>query len=144
MASGAILKVTASDYSDLFRALKGGSSNFGIVTSFTIRTFNLGQVWGGNIYYQADSTYKQQLKAFYDFTGNEKYDTNAVLQMSIGFVPSLGKLFVDQPFYARPEANPPALRPFTSILPQLGNETTLTTLPSFAETSGALSPDGSR
>lgn len=41
LASGVILNVTASSHSDLFRALKGGSSNFGIVTSFEIRTVPL-------------------------------------------------------------------------------------------------------
>ena len=144
LASGAILSVTASTHRDLFRALKGGSSNFGIVTSFIIRTFPLGRIWGGNIYYQAEPTLNQQLKAFNEFAGNDDYDINAAVQMSISFSPSVGIVFVDQPFYSLPQVNPPALHPFTNIQPQLGNETALNTLAPFAIADGAASPDGSR
>lgn len=144
LASGAILNVTASAHTDLFRALKGGSSNFGIVTSFTVRTFHLGGIWGGNVYFQAEPTLDQQLKAFNEFTGNDDYDINAALQMSISFSPSVGTVFVDQPFYALPQTNPPALQPFTNIQPQLSNATALNTLAPFAIADGALSPDGSR
>ena len=144
LANGTILDVTASAHSDLFRALKGGSSNFGIVTSFQIRTFPLQGIWGGNIYFHAEPTLDQQLKAFNGFAGNDDYDINAAVQMSISFSPSVGSIFVDQPFYALPQVNPPALHPFTSIQPQLGNETALNTLAPFAIADAAASPDGSR
>lgn len=144
LANGTILDVTASAHSDFFRALKGGSSNFGIVTSFRIRTFPLRGIWGGNIYYQAEPTLDQQLKAFNEFAGNDDYDINAAVQMSISFSPSVGNVFVDQPFYAVPQVNPPALHPFTSIQPQLGNATALNTLAPFAIADAAASPDGSR
>ena len=144
LANGTILNVTKSAYSDLFKALKGGSSNFGIVTSFTIRTFQLGGIWGGNIFYQAEPTLDQQLKAFNEFTANDDYDINAAVQMSISFSPSVGNVFVNQPFYALPQINPPALQPFTKIQPQLGNQTALDTLPTFAVTDAASSPDGFR
>lgn len=144
LASGAICNVTANAHSDLFRALKGGSSNFGIVTSFTIRTFQLGGIWGGNIYYPAEPTLDQQLKAFSDFAGNNDYDVNAAVQMSISFSPSVGNIFVNQLFYALPEVNPPALHPFTNIQPQLADQTALNTLAPFAIADATLSPDGSR
>ncbi|KAL8968538.1 MAG: hypothetical protein Q9183_002418 [Haloplaca sp. 2 TL-2023] len=143
LASGTVLNVTAQAHLDLFRALKGGSSNFGIVTSFTLRTFELQGIWGGNIFYQADRTVDQQLKAFNHFSGNPDYDVNAAVQMSISFSPSVGLVFVNQPFYALPLVNPPALHPFTDIQPQLGNETALNTLAAFAVANGVLSPDGS-
>lgn len=144
LAGGTILNVAASAHSDLFKALKGGSSNFGIVTSFKIKTFPLGGIWGGNIYYQAEPTSDQQLKAFNDFAGNPDYNVNAAVQMSISFSPSVGNVFVNQPFYALPEANPRALQPFINIKPQLGNQATPNTLAPFAVTDGASSPDGSR
>ena len=144
LASGAILNVTASAHRDLFRALKGGSSNFGIVTSFSVRTFQLGGIWGGNIYYQAETTLDQQLKAFNDFAGKNDYDIRAAVQMSISFSPSAGNVFVNQPFYSLPQINPPALYPFTNIQPQLGNETALNTLAPFAIADSALSPHGSK
>lgn len=39
LSSGEIINANASCHSDLWRALKGGSSNFGIVTKFDIDTF---------------------------------------------------------------------------------------------------------
>ena len=144
LASGAVLNVTASAHGDLFRALKGGSSNFGIVTSFSVRTFQLGGIWGGNMYYQAGATLDQQLQAFNDFAGNDDYDINAAVQMSISFSPSAGIVFVNQPFYSLPQVNPPALYPFTNIQPQLSNETALSTLAPFAIADGSLSPHGSK
>ncbi|KAK7985697.1 hypothetical protein PG988_003319 [Apiospora saccharicola] len=39
LASGEIINANATSHSDLFRALKGGSSNFGIVTNFQLNTF---------------------------------------------------------------------------------------------------------
>lgn len=144
LASGTILTVTASTHGDLFKALKGGSSNFGIVTSYVIRPFPLGGIWGGNMNYLAEATVDQQLKAFNEFAGNEKFDTNAAVQMSIAFAPSIGNVFVDQAFYALPQVNPPALQPFTNIQPQAGNETALSTLAPFAIADAKASPDGSR
>lgn len=144
LASGNILTVTASTHGDLFKALKGGSSNFGVVTSYVIRPFPLGGIWGGNMNYLAEATVDQQLKAFNDFAGDEKFDTNAAVQMSIAFAPAIGNVFVDQAFYALPQVNPPALQPFTNIQPQASNETALSTLAPFAIADAMASPDGSR
>ena len=47
LASGLIVTVNPSSHADLFWALKGGSSNFGIVTKFTMRTFPSTQVYAG-------------------------------------------------------------------------------------------------
>ncbi|KAF2757954.1 FAD-binding domain-containing protein [Pseudovirgaria hyperparasitica] len=41
---------TSSPTADLSRALKGGSNNFGIVTSLTTTTFPAGPLWGGFLY----------------------------------------------------------------------------------------------
>lgn len=46
-ANGEILSVTANSYPDLFWALKGGSSNFAIVTRFKLRTFPSDKVLAG-------------------------------------------------------------------------------------------------
>lgn len=64
--------------------------------------------------------------------------------MSISLSPSVGNVFVNQPFYALPQINPLALHPFTNIQPQLGNETALNTLAPFAIADAKASPDGSR
>ncbi|GFF55793.1 bifunctional solanapyrone synthase [Aspergillus lentulus] len=50
LASGKIVTATALSHPDLWRALKGGSNNFGIVTRFTVRCFPSTQIWSGFMY----------------------------------------------------------------------------------------------
>jgi FAD/FMN-containing dehydrogenase len=47
LSSGEIVSATADSNSDLFWALKGGSSNFGIVTRFKLKTFASDKVLAG-------------------------------------------------------------------------------------------------
>ncbi|KAJ7605452.1 hypothetical protein DFH06DRAFT_1348713 [Mycena polygramma] len=47
LANGSIANVNHSSYPDLNQALNGGSTNFGIVTEYTIGTFPLVPIWGG-------------------------------------------------------------------------------------------------
>ena len=47
LASGEVVTASATSNPKLWRALKGGGSNFGIVTRFTFRTFACGDIWGG-------------------------------------------------------------------------------------------------
>ena len=59
---GKVINVNAST-PDLFKALKGGSNNFGVVTRFDMRTFDSGKFWGGFVVYPL-STMPQQVAAF--------------------------------------------------------------------------------
>ncbi|KEP45702.1 6-hydroxy-D-nicotine oxidase [Rhizoctonia solani 123E] len=54
LANGKVTTVTAQSNSDLFKALKGGTSNFGIVTSFTLHTFPVNYIYAGYLYYAPD------------------------------------------------------------------------------------------
>lgn len=47
LADGRIITVKQDTHADLFRALKGGSNNLGIVTSFTMNTITYKNIWGG-------------------------------------------------------------------------------------------------
>ena len=83
LASGCLVTASATSNPDLWRALKGGSNNFGIVTRFTARGFPATNVWSGFLYmpaYQADKT----VVAFHEFVdrvmskGNDtRYDDHA-------------------------------------------------------------------
>lgn len=67
LANGTIVTANQSTNSDLWKALKGGGSKFGIVTKYTFQTFALESVWGGDAYYPT-TTLSNQLAAFYAFT----------------------------------------------------------------------------
>ena len=57
LASGEIVKATESNaYRDLFWALKGGSGQFGIVTNFELKTFEIPKVWSGMSLFAAAPT----------------------------------------------------------------------------------------
>jgi FAD/FMN-containing dehydrogenase len=49
LASGKVVNANITNNSDLFRVLKGGANNFGIVTSFDFQTFAQGEILAGFI-----------------------------------------------------------------------------------------------
>ncbi|KAK5115415.1 hypothetical protein LTR85_009875 [Meristemomyces frigidus] len=50
LASGTIVTADATNNPNLWRALKGGSNNFGIVTQLTARSFPTSKIWSGFLY----------------------------------------------------------------------------------------------
>ncbi|GMG02083.1 unnamed protein product [Aspergillus oryzae] len=55
LADGSVVQANKTSYSDLFWALKGGSSNFGLVTRFDLETVKSTKVWAGS--YTVSSEY---------------------------------------------------------------------------------------
>lgn len=53
-ASGVIITATPQSFPDLYWALRGGGSNFGIVTNFKLDAFPIGKMWGGQRIYTED------------------------------------------------------------------------------------------
>ncbi|KAF7118015.1 hypothetical protein CNMCM5793_007384 [Aspergillus hiratsukae] len=67
LADGTIVNANENDNSDLFAALKGGGSAFGVVTSYTVQTRPMDHpVWGGNYIFSGVDTAKM-LAALQDF-----------------------------------------------------------------------------
>ena len=118
LASGTVLRPTETDQeqSDLFRALRGGSNNFGIVTRFIFRTFHQGRLWGGTLIHPVE-TKDQQLQTFFDFTSNPSYDLNASLTHSFGMSAERGSGFVSSIVYTKPQSEPAVFKPFSSLEP---------------------------
>jgi FAD/FMN-containing dehydrogenase len=51
LASGQVVDTNEKENADLFKALRGGGNNFGVVTRFDMRTFKQGPFWGGSVFY---------------------------------------------------------------------------------------------
>lgn len=122
LASGTIVKATENDseYGDLFRALRGGSNNFGIITQFTFRTFRQGRMWGGTLMHSIE-TREKQLQAFYNYANNPSPDPNASLIHSVGMSAERGSGVVNSVVYTKPESEPAVIKPFLDLKPTLMN-----------------------
>lgn len=71
LATGQIVNANKDSNPDLWKALKGGSGNFGIVTRFDLQSFPATNVWGGMSVYSNNYT-DQLLKGLVDFTSDNK------------------------------------------------------------------------
>lgn len=124
LADGSIVTADSHTRPDLFKALKGGSNNFGIVTRFDLRTYSQGPFWGGFISYP-ESTIPAQLDALKNFmtTGTTTRDPNAALIASVGYVGAYGLTIASNGLHYTKEndVNPKVFRPFLDIQPQLSN-----------------------
>ncbi|KAL6875000.1 hypothetical protein J3F83DRAFT_712930 [Trichoderma novae-zelandiae] len=143
LASGDIVTASATENASLYKALKGGASNLGIVTRFTFKTFAIEDVWGGDIYYNR-TTINAQAQALYDFTSNPSYDTNAGYSLTYAWNPTTGTFITARLAYAEPVANPPVFQAITAIPDQLQNTTQITGVAAFSNQSILFSPVGYR
>ena len=62
-ADGSVVVASEKEYEDLFWALRGGSGNFGVVTTFQYRLHPVAEIYGGPIVYPADRA--EDLVRFY-------------------------------------------------------------------------------
>lgn len=115
LASGEIIDVNAESHADLFRAQKGGSNNFGIITKINIRAFSQGDLWGGIILHDM-STFAQQASALVNFTNRVADDPNACLVSFWQYSSTLRTtIAATAPQYLLPVANATAYKEFLQI-----------------------------
>ena len=83
MANGSIVNIKASEQPELARAMRGGGSQFGIVTKFTLRAYPMGPVWGGMRTYDPKDR-SRVFNALADFIENNHKDPNAAIIFTSG------------------------------------------------------------
>ena len=126
LPTGAIINASQTSHSDLWRALKGGSSNFGVITRFDIRTFPQGPFYGGVIA-SPFSTLDVQLKGFVDLL--EDFDPYAAIIMSMRWSKESDSFSIFCNLeYTKEESDPACFRPFTHVQPQYLNTMRISTL----------------
>ncbi|ETS84467.1 hypothetical protein PFICI_02492 [Pestalotiopsis fici W106-1] len=80
LANGTVTTVSETQNPDLYKALKGGGNNFGIVTTYVLQTYRQGDVYGGNlVFLRTPETDATLLKAVRDFTEYNDDDKAAVI-----------------------------------------------------------------
>jgi FAD/FMN-containing dehydrogenase len=119
LASGEIVNANATSRSDLYAALKGGQSNFGIVTRFDLKTFPHGPIWGGRTVY-APTADTALLSAFSDFKSSDAYDPYAAGWVTIRYNHTAAQITpVSIMWYTEPKSKPGALKGILDVKPQV-------------------------
>lgn len=117
LANGAIVNANSRSNTDLFWALKGGSSNFGIVTRFDMKTWSLKEIWGGTALYNA-SALDDIVEAYASYTLAQggSGDPSAHSDPSILINATTGEVTIYSVYMHKgPDPNPASLRNFTEI-----------------------------
>ncbi|KAK7183097.1 hypothetical protein DPSP01_005958 [Paraphaeosphaeria sporulosa] len=132
LANGSLINANAQSNADLFRALKGGSNNFGIVTHFELDVFEQGPLTGGSMDY-GNVTGEQVVNTITSFKQPQMFDKHAML-IAIFSYQAHKHIFSHSAtfFHTRPEKYfGSTLEAFTRVEPQ-----TNVTLPVMNNTAG--------
>lgn len=131
LASGEIVNANNTSHSDLFRALKGGLNNFGVVTRIDFRTLPINEILGGNVV--NDVEYRGEVfNAFAAIANAKEYDVHASIVTSLVFNSSSKAWTINSaPIYTEPDPNPPVYEELFAI-PSKSNTMQLTQLHNLA------------
>ncbi|KAF4597920.1 hypothetical protein EYR38_006312 [Pleurotus pulmonarius] len=109
LSNGSVVHANKAERSDLFWALKGGSTNFGIVTRFMMPTMTRPQIWGGFLTYSAKSApqiYEQLARV----TDHLKTDPRGMMGLFAAWNPSTKEHTIGAVVaYLAPEEHPAPL-----------------------------------
>ncbi|CAG7937864.1 unnamed protein product [Penicillium nalgiovense] len=138
LANGSIVEANEKSHPDLFWALKGGSSNFGIVTRFDLETIKSRKVWAGA--YTVSAEYIDQFLAATATYASDIYDPKTHIVPAL--VPGETTLASVILFYDSDSVSyPDIFKPFTDI-PAISSTLDFKTVAEFATETGAMVIDG--
>lgn len=113
MANGSVVNIDAAAHPDLAQAMRGSGSQFGVVTSFTVKPKAMTDVWGGFCIYDSLTQSEALYAALHNFVANGEQDTKAAiiftdLILAEGISSKLIYYFYDDP-------TPPTSGPFADF-----------------------------
>ncbi|KAG9187587.1 hypothetical protein G6011_05458 [Alternaria panax] len=115
LADGRIVNANKKTNADLFTALKGGNSNFSIVTRYDMETFKNEDLWGGTVSWPA-SAVNQHFKSLVNFGLDPNRNPNAALILFQGHSTASPVDFVRAAFdYTKPVVRPAAYNEFLAV-----------------------------
>ncbi|CAJ2512213.1 Uu.00g052280.m01.CDS01 [Anthostomella pinea] len=136
LSSAEIVNANATSNPDLFRALKGGGNNFGVVTRIDFATIDTVPLRAGHLI-QSSEYIKPVLTAFANIASAEDYDVHASITTSFTFnVTTSGWTIASIPVYTLPETDPAVYQELFSI-PNITAQSTV-----LAENISTLAAEG--
>ena len=119
-ADGRLLKASANENAELFWGLRGGSGNFGVVTSFEYQLHEVGQVLAGMVVHPFERA-KEVLRFYSDFSSDIPDELNTVTVLLTS--PEGSKVVAIAVCYNGPiDKGEEALRPLREFGPPLADQ----------------------
>lgn len=140
LADGDVVLADKENHPDLFAALKGGSSNFGVVTRFDLEAFPSSPVWGGLVMYP-ETVGPQMIDALSTFTEEIDEDPASSSILTWFYIPALKENLI-MAAYTNDESvvDAPAFKKYLAVQPQLSSTLRVTSWSGIAEQ--LIDPDG--
>ncbi|KAE9577627.1 hypothetical protein CGMCC3_g6104 [Colletotrichum fructicola] len=124
LADGSIVQANDQEHSDLFRVLKGGGNNFGIVTHFDMVTFPSKDIWDVELVHAKESA-PEVVHALTDFVGNLEAHPDAHVLAMWMYLPKADDHFIENLLMSLDgEQEAKSLSKFLAIPGQVKSKTT--------------------
>lgn len=151
LASGEIVDANQHNHSDLYKALKGGSTNFGIVTRVDLAAFDFDGMWGGQLLLALEgpqANRSQMVETItnttVDFVAQNHGDVDSGIQIVATYLRNGTQVANIAMSNTANVANPPALQPFLNLPNQLRNTNRHASLAELAHETSIAIPRGFR
>ncbi|OAL28157.1 hypothetical protein AYO20_09576 [Fonsecaea nubica] len=148
LADGNIVTATRASHPDLFWALRGAGTNFGVVTTFEFVAFEQGQIWGGVKQYLEDS--EAEAVALLDQfcksqdPSSSSADVYAEAFIITAYVAPMGKFVTTAVLsHGQPREDPPVFDGFKA-LPSIASSTRVRSIADLSVELNANNPHGLR
>lgn len=144
LADGSIVVANEEENVDLFRGLRGGTNNFGIVTRIVLKTFKQAQglVWASTIYSPL-STIDDQIKIYTNLTAADTYDENASFITGFGYSSSQNAtVIVNDLVYTNPGNGTPAVYQDFMDQPSVYSSSSVVNMTTLSTQQAAYLPPG--
>jgi hypothetical protein len=145
LADGSIVKASAEQNADLWKGLRGGANNFGIVTGLELVTFKQGPLWS-ILSISPTTILDQQASLYGKLMASENYDENASFLTGWAFSGAAGgKVALHQLVYTEPPNGtevPPFFKDVLALptIPNIGSPAIVANISTIAQNSVALNP----
>ncbi|KAF2734667.1 FAD binding domain-containing protein [Polyplosphaeria fusca] len=118
LSNSSVINANATSNPSLFRSLKGGLNNFGVVTRFDLTTFKHGPIWGGTTLL-SNASESDLIREVTNFK-MAKHDPSAHTVTIFGYnLPDKSYMLLNNMWYLKPNANKTSLHGLMSLEPKL-------------------------